>query len=129
MIGIGDVIQLYTTNAIPADYKRVIIVGECNEQLLGVFINTNPHGTANEKVELAPYQPLFEQEGRPYLDYASHIDCSQPYEYYKSEFIDSLKENIDNLKGTVLNADLQTIIALIKAAPTVPPKIIKKYKL
>lgn len=126
----GDVVQLYTDRSIPPKTKRVILIAENGDEFLGVFINTELHGTEFQKSELHEYQPFFEKNAsRSYLEYGSYIDCLQPSEFSKAELMAACKRSIDNLKGAVSRPDLDDLKSLIRSAPTVVPRIKKKYKL
>lgn len=125
---IGSVIRTQVTDTTPPKIKWFIIVGEADGDLAIVYINTDPRIQA-PTAELQGLQlPLIEKEC-PFLEYDSHVDCSDLREKKVKGIEKLLQQDPKRLKGILTPSKLKEVQDLIKKAKSVSPFHKKKYGL
>lgn len=127
----GNVIKCFTTHTNPPKEKRIVILGEnTNGNFVGsVFINSNVNFNVINSQEIKELQYPVKNQGNDYLDHDSFIDCSELFEFERSDLFDLLVKEPERALGKVSDEDLEIVFSLVKSSPMIEPKILKKYKL
>lgn len=127
-VSVGDVYLLYSHQSIPPKKKRIILIAKEGNTYLAIFINTEPNSNYNDSKTIKEFHPKFEADGRSYLDHDSHPDCCFAFEVEWSDIMRGVRQDVDEcFKGTLSNADLQTLVSLVKKSITVDRRLKIKY--
>jgi hypothetical protein len=126
------VLRLHVNDTKPPKIKRFVIVGETKDQitLAIVWINSKINLNVNRSKELQDLQiKLTWSDERPYLEKDSFVNCSLIIEKSKSEFEKFIQDDPSKIIGELSSKDLQIVLNKLRSAPTIKPKVKKKFGL
>jgi hypothetical protein len=129
---VGTVLRLHVNDTKPPKIKRFVIVGETKDQitLAIVWINSKINLNVNRSKELQDLQiKLTWSDERPYLEKDSFVNCSLIIEKSKSEFEKFIQDDPSKIIGELSSKDLQIVLNKLRSAPTIKPKVKKKFGL
>lgn len=120
-ISVGDIYKLHAHQSFEPKQKYIIIVAEVDQTFLAVFINTDANYSNLE------FHPVISVDEYDFLEYNSHIDCSLPHEFPRTQILRSFQKNENCYVGSVSRDLLAKIISLLIKADTWDRWIKKKY--
>lgn len=128
---VGMVIRAFVQDTNPPKIKRFIIVGisENNICLGTVFLNTEINIDALPPINQKFQYKLVKTDERDFIDYDCYVDCSDLKERSYSEIHNLIVQNPKSVIGILSEKDLMNIHFTVCEAPTIAPKLKKKYNI
>lgn len=118
-----NVVNHYFPYTKPPKPKRVILLG--HDKVTGkigcLLINTKP--SRNDK------HVALNSQNREYLDYDSHVDCTELFELNYEDLLKAMLENTSKQIGEVSEDDFQKIKIAINSYGLIKQELLEKYNL
>jgi len=118
----GIVLKLFSRDLKITDKEKRLLILEISEdkqEVAKLYFNSN--------CPVQPYQMLFNNEGREYLDRKSYLDCSEIYEDNYHTILNNIINNPSCIIGSMSKIDLDNAKKQISIAVTIPKTVKEKY--
>lgn len=130
-VKVGSVIKAFVKNTTPPKEKRFIIIAENDDGrfLAVVFINSNINTNVHRTNQLLSLQYQILCGDNEFLERDSYIDCSDIFDYDRSQVIEWVTLNPPCKLGEVESSNLEQILQLVKSSPKISRKTLRQYGL
>jgi hypothetical protein len=114
----GTVILLEVTFPTGTTKEKFLVLVASDADDLYFVINSNPSRLITRNPDLLRCQVTIDAASHPFLNYDSHIDCTQLLRLPRAKVLDDLVALPDRVKCTASANVLEQIAAAVKRAPT-----------
>ncbi|ABQ06628.1 hypothetical protein [Flavobacterium johnsoniae] len=128
-IDVGNALLIKLEN-LQVNYDKYVILVGVNEVELAVayvIINTDINQNVYPTAYLQSLHLTIDVARHPFLEYDSHINCTELREFNKQELVDFIISNPERVVGSIDPVLLSDVKDAIKGATTITPILKRKY--
>jgi hypothetical protein len=108
-----------------------VIVGETEDELALLIINTNLNLNVNQKgtIRHSLQIAITKDCSCEYLTHDSFVDCTHIYTYTKTAIINAINADADSYLGEMSYGHWEPVLSATQNSATIPKKLLKQFNI